>query len=508
MNIIADLQLHSRYSRAVSPNMVLPVMSAVAKQKGIHLLATGDWMHPLWMNMLKAGLSEWSEGIYASRENSRGAKFLLSAEISSIYSQGGRGRRVHTLVFSPSIAVCLKINEELRHRGANLSSDGRPIVGLTCIQLAEIVFSVDERCLVIPAHAWTPWFSVFGSRGGFDSIAEAFGPYAEKIFAVETGLSSDPAMNWRVPELERRAVVSFSDAHSPAKLGREATVFKFKEEILRQSGSLHLARSTQDDTLALKSLASVSSRGQRGVFTYNDIYWAIGERFLGKNEGGWEIAETIEFYPEEGKYHWDGHRACGVVRSPEETKELGVTCPVCGRALTVGVEYRVDELARSEILRQSGSSRLARSTQDDSADLGSVSALSNNVRLIEKVDDKGVKRYYHPTDATRPPFVKLVPLLEILAEVAGVAVGAIKVKAEFERLVGQLGNEFRILLEASKDDLVRFGGERFAEAVMRVRSGEIVIEPGYDGVFGKVSIWPEDKQKTQDLQQISLFTSG
>src|SRR3990167_820221 len=259
MNIVADLQLHSKYSRAVSKDIVIPVMAAWGRRKGIDLLATGDWTHSLWMVELQANLEEVIEGIFRSKADPDGSRFLLSTEISSIYTQGGRVRRVHTLVFAPSFAVARKINEELLKRGCNLSSDGRPIVGLSCKQLAEIVLAVDEKCLVIPAHCWTPWFSLYGSKGGFDSIEECFGGFSNRIFAVETGLSSDPGMNWRIKELERRAIVSFSDAHSPMKLGREATVFE------------------GDDN-----------------FTYNDIYGAISERYLGKNDGRLKIDYTVE----------------------------------------------------------------------------------------------------------------------------------------------------------------------------------------------------------------------
>ena len=450
MKIIADLQLHSKYSRAVSQDMVLPKMSAAAKVKGIDLLATGDWMHPLWMSEVKAGLTEWSQGIYAAKENPDGAKFLLSAEISSIFSIAGKTYRVHTLVFSPSIDTCLKINEALRRRGANLSSDGRPIVGLSCQAIADIVFTIDNRCLVIPAHAWTPWFSVYGSKGGFDSLTDAFGPFTDQIYAIETGLSSDPAMNWRIKELENRAVVSFSDAHSPPKLGREATVF---------------APKTTNYDLRTTN------------YSYSDIYWAIAERFLGKNNGNLKISYTIEFYPEEGKYHWDGHRACGVVHSPQDTRDRGVTCPVCGRPLTVGVEYRVDELADKQL---------------------------KDLQPVTKPNTKGLVGYFHPTDTTRPPYVKLVPLLEILAEVYESSVASKKIKEAYSGLTQALGSEFAALLDATESELHAAGGVRVAEAVMRVRRGDIVVDPGYDGVFGTVKIWGEKKQETTQ-QQMGLF---
>lgn len=344
-------------------------------------------------------------------------------------------RRVHTLVFAPNFTVARKINNELLGRGCNLSSDGRPIVGLSCRQLAEIVLGVDEKCLLIPAHCWTPWFSLYGSKGGFDSLEEAFGDYTKNIYAVETGLSSDPAMNWRIKELERRAIVSFSDAHSPAKLGREATVFK----------------------------------GDKN-FSYNDVYWAIAERYVGKNEGKLKIDYTIEFYPEEGKYHLTGHRNCGV-------KQEGTMCPVCGKPLTRGVLSRVQELAGSE------------------------------VEAIKRINQQGVMFNYHPTDETRPPYVMMVPLQEILAQVHGVGVGSKRVQLEYERLTGELGGEFQVLLDTSIERLVGLGGDKLAAAIDRVRRQEISIDPGYDGEYGKVKIWPDEPPfaKASGGEQISLF---
>src|SRR3989338_2976809 len=247
MRVISDLQLHSKYSRAVSPQMMIPFIGLWAKIKGIGLIATGDWTHPLWMREIKANLIEdgsgllklktqnsilktdtdeinnkWNENSY---NNDLNPSFLLESEVSCIYTQGGKGRRVHTLIWSPTIDTCDKINKELTRRWANLLSDGRPIIGLTSIQVAEVVFSIDPKCLIVPAHVWTPWFSMYGSKSGFDSISDCYGPYAKEIYAVETGLSSDPSMNWRIKELDSRAIVSFSDAHSGPKLGREATVF-------------------------------------------------------------------------------------------------------------------------------------------------------------------------------------------------------------------------------------------------------------------------------------------
>jgi len=297
-------------------------------------------------------------------------------------------------------------------------------------------------------NCWTPWFSLYGSKSGFDSVEECFGKYADRIYAVETGLSSDPVMNWRIPDLDRRAIVSFSDAHSPKKLGREATVFSgdFNDEV-----------------------------------SFNDVAGAIGERFLGKNSGRLKIAYTIEFHPEEGKYHYTGHRTCGVVQSPEETRAKGTVCHVCGRQLTVGVEHRVDELAKDR----------------------------QEIKPVKKTSEAGVVGYYHPTDSTRPPYVKIVPLHEILAEVVGVvSISSPKVTELYERLIDGVGSEFAVLLKSGLEKIKAVAGERTAEAIQKVRSGEIVVNPGYDGVFGVVRIWSspdEKKDATVSINQPSLF---
>ena len=294
MALVSDLHLHSKYSRAVSKNMVIEEMGTWAKIKGIDLLAIPDWTHSLWRKEARERLVETSKGIYSSKKDKKGPKFLLSTEISSIYSQDGDTRRIHNIVLSPSFEVSEKISKELSKRGANLSSDGRPIIGLSSIDLADLVFSTSSKALIIPAHIFTPWFSCFGSRSSFDSLKTCFGKFESQIYAVETGLSSDPAMNWRIEELDSRAILSFSDAHSPSKMGREATIFDLNPKDL----------------------------------TYESLTKAI------KNK---KIKYTIEFHPEEGKYHFTGHKKCKVVQSPAETKKLGAVCPVCGKALTVGV---------------------------------------------------------------------------------------------------------------------------------------------------------------------------
>lgn len=462
MEVIADLQLHSRFSRAVSQEMVIPKISAWAARKGIGLVATGDWTHPLWASELKANLEEAADGLYRVKEENpdRAPLFLLSTEISSIYTQAGQQRRVHTLLFAPDFAVMEKISDGLRARGANLLSDGRPIVGLSAREVAEIALSASERCLVIPAHVWTPWFSLYGSNSGFDSIEECFGEFAESIYAIETGLSSDPAMNWRIEELDNRSIVSFSDAHSGPKLGREATVFEVEEGELSYE-SIRQAIAAGPVARHLHRAPPVNKLGAPAMEAHRRAPPAP------------HIAYTIEFYPEEGKYHYTGHRDCRVKQSPEETKELGTTCPVCGKKLTLGVMHRVEELA-------------------------SRGAIEPEV----KVGEAGVNFYHHPQGG-RPPFASLVPLHEILAEALEAGVGTQTVADEYNKLVSHFGGEFAVLLKAPLEELASVGGEKVAEGIRRVRSGKIAVDPGFDGVFGQVKIWAEVKKETE--KQMSLF---
>jgi len=494
MQIIADLHIHSKYSRAVSQKMEILEIACWAKKKGIDLVATGDWTHPLWLREIKANLEEDGTGLLrlkraaevahcralrsptknfvaADRPSQTGANyvkqnfcglpaplFLLSTEISLIYSQAGKQRRIHNLVLAPSIAVAEKINQELMRKGANLASDGRPIIGLSAQELVELVLGIDENCLVIPAHIWTPWFSLFGSMSGFDSLDECFGKMSKYIYGIETGLSSSPEMNWRIKELDNRSILSFSDAHSGPKLGRETTVFQIKAQSAK--------RKAQNYNKKIKT------------FSYQDVALAI------KNDpnGDFEVGYTLEFYPEEGKYHYTGHRHCQVRQSPEETKKLGRICPVCGKPLTVGVMHRVEQLA-AQLLK----------TED--------------LRL--KNDENGVRWISYQN---RPPYVTLVPLLEILGEALESTPTSLKVQNEYENLTAKFEGEFGVLLKAKVDEIAKITGEKIAEGILRVRSGQVLIEPGYDGVFGKVKIWKEGKDGTEGKEgkekkkrQLSLF---
>lgn len=424
MQIVSDLHLHSKYSRAVSRDMTLDTMARYASLKGLNLLSAADWTHPLWIREIKGELEEDSKGIFKLKKSENEVRFLLSVEISCIYSQGGQTRRIHCLVFSPSVEICEKINQELVKRGANLNADGRPIIGLSAKQLLELIQSVSEETMLIPAHIWTPWFSLYGSMSGFDSIDECFGEFSEKIYGIETGLSSDPSMNWRIAELSNRSILSFSDSHSPAKMGREATVFVSK-----------------DPNSRLKT------------YDYNDITSAIKRQ----EKSNFKIGYTVEFYPEEGKYHYTGHRNCKVIYSPKDTQEKGVICPVCNKSLTVGVMERVERLA------------------------------SSDSKELAKSNSNGIKWILDP-DKNHPPFIKLVPLLEIIAEVTGSTVFSGKTKKLFEDLCNAFGGEMEVLLKTKKEEIAKIAGIEIAHGVQRVRGGDIVVSPGYDGEYGVVKI--------------------
>ncbi len=437
--------------------MTIPNIAQWARRKGIGVVATGDWTHPIWFREIERDLEEIGNGLLRLKPTARANEsitrsssgkdplFLLATEVSCIYSQAGRVRRVHTLIWVPTIESARKISQEMTKRGCNLMSDGRPIVGLTSIQIAELVFAIEPKALIIPAHAWTPWFSVYGSLGGFDRITDAFGPYADKIYAIETGLSSNPSMNWRVGELDNRAIVSFSDAHSGPKLGREATIFEIPE----------------------------------GSLGYDAIYTAIA-----KPTKNTKIAYTIEFYPEEGKYHYTGHRTCQVRQTPEETRANGTTCPVCGKPLTVGVMHRVDELA---------------SRADEATGVVTVSPPDKMIQAV---------MYGSKSFPNRPPFVMVVPLLEIISEAVGSPVSSPKTQMPYFRLTDEVADEFTLLLKTDPATIAKVAGSRVAEGVVRVRKGAIHIDPGYDGVFGVVKIW-EDGEKgiaENGKEQLSLLT--
>jgi len=421
--------------------MSLPFMAQWAAKKGIDVLSATDFTHPLWFREIKTLLKESSEGVFELKTGETQTKFILSTEIASIYKQGDKLRRIHNLLFVPSLEIAEKISQGLVKRGCNLNADGRPIIGLSSKQLLELALGIDRKIILIPCHVWTPHFGIYGSASGFDSIDEAFGDLSKYIYGIETGISSDPFMNWQIPELENRSILSFSDAHSAPKMAREATVF---------------------------SLPKLS-------------YMNIG-RAISRRDPGYSIAYTIEFYPEEGKYHYTGHRNCGISLSPDEVKEKGAICPVCKRRLTEGVMIRVQQVAGREI-----------STNEPTP----------------QPDENGVNWIKDPKNI-HPPFVKLVPLLEIVAEGLDSTVSSEKVKMLFDKLCEELGSEIKILLKSSLDDIKKVGGDKVAEGVMKVRKGDIAIEPGFDGEYGKVAIWSdkiseEIKTETTAQEQIGLF---
>ncbi|MDD3345502.1 MAG: endonuclease Q family protein [Candidatus Omnitrophica bacterium] len=412
MEFIADLHIHSKYSRATSRDMDVKHLAEWAKLKGVALMGTGDFTHHLWLEELKHSLEDCGNGLYKHA----GVYFMLTAEVSSIYSKNGRTYRIHNLIFSPSFQVVDKINERLGRLG-NLSSDGRPILGLDAEDLARIVFDIDENCMIVPGHIWTPWFSVFGSMSGFDRIEDCFGKQTDKIFALETGLSSDPTMNWRLSALDRFTLISNSDSHSPSRIGREANVFN----------------------------CDLDYRTIREVLKTKDK-----KRFL----------YTIEFFPEEGKYHYDGHRLCGIRWSPQETKQYNGKCPKCGKKVTVGVSSRVEALAD----REEG---------------------------------------FVPPNAI--PFKNLISLDQIIAEVRGVAKTSVGVERDYRGYLASFGTEFDILMRASEEELLKRLPHKVVEGIMKARKGKVSIQPGYDGEYGIISLFDKDSPGEKHEEQLKLF---
>jgi len=397
MRVVADLQLHSKYALATSRKMDLEHMAEGAAVKGLNLLGTGDFTHPLWFSELKTKLEPIpGKGLYAYR----GMTWMLAGEISTVYKQGERTRKIHHLIYSPDLEIVAQINERLSRFG-KLSSDGRPVLtGIDSAELVELVTSVSDSVVVIPAHAWTPWFGVFGSKSGFDSLEDCYKDQTKKIFAIETGLSSDPQMNWRLSSLDKVSLVSNSDAHSPNpwRLGREANVFELEERSYKEVF----------DSIRLKD---------RNRFLY-----------------------TIEVDPAYGKYHYTGHKRCGVSFHPTEALQIGNKCPKCGKRMTVGVLQRLEELA-------------------------------------DRPDG------FKPADAV--PFRRLLPLYEIIALATGVnSFYAKSVMEQQDRLIGAFGSELAVLLEAPMEEILTHSKKEVADAIIAVREDRVKFAPGYDGVYG------------------------
>ena len=411
MKTIADLHIHSRFSMATSKEGTPENLDFWARKKGISLIGTGDFTHPVWREELKERLVSEGNGLYRLRdayvkEESRkfpgeGTRFVVSGEISSIYKKNGKTRKVHNVILLPSLEAADAMAQRLEKIG-NIHSDGRPILGLDSHDLLEMMLDVCPEGILIPAHIWTPHFSVLGAKSGFDSVEECFEELAPYIHALETGLSSDPAMNWRISKLDRYQLVSNSDAHSPSKLGREANLLDID-------------------------------------CSYEGLYRAI--------QTGEGLEGTVEFFPEEGKYHFDGHRKCGVSLSPVEAERLGGICPVCGKKLTMGVDHRVEQLA-------------------------------DRAEGFVKKDGK--------------KYESLVPLPEVISACMGYSTASKKVQGCFEQMIQTLGTEFDILRNVPSEDIKSCAGERIAEGIENVRNGKVKRIPGYDGEYGKIRLFDEN----------------
>ncbi|MBN2197911.1 DNA helicase UvrD [Candidatus Wolfebacteria bacterium] len=441
MKFIADLHIHSKYSRATSKNLNLEELDRWADDKGVLVIGTGDFTHPEWFREIKEKLEPAEPGLLKLKSKYKlktikgtlaQTRFFLTSEISSIYSREGKCYRNHNLIFAPDIETVEKINTQLGWVG-NLKSDGRPILGLDVRELAKIVLNTDPRAYIVPAHIWTPWFSMFGSMSGFDSIEECFGDYAKNIFAGETGLSSDPAMNWRLSQLDNIALISNSDSHSLQRIGREANIFDTE---LSYDGIIE----------AIKSGAPSRRKEKKNK-----------EKFIA----------TIEFFPEEGKYHYDGHRNCNVVFSPKETKKHNGICPKCGKKVTIGVMNRIEELAdRPEI----------------------------------KTKSKGYYQFYD----NLVPFYNLIPLDEVIADVYNMGVKTKKVKEQYDKLIKNFGSELRLFLDTEEDEIKRKADSNIYSAIKALKEKKLKIEPGFDGEYGKISIFGEKTKKETEVQK-SLF---
>lgn len=411
MKMIADLHIHSRFSMATSKEGTPENLDFWARKKGISLIGTGDFTHPVWREELKERLVSEGNGLYRLRDAyvkeesqkfpGEGTRFVVSGEISSIYKKNGKTRKVHNVILLPSLEAADAMAQRLEKIG-NIHSDGRPILGLDSHDLLEMMLDVCPEGILIPAHIWTPHFSVLGAKSGFDSVEECFEELAPYIHALETGLSSDPAMNWRISKLDRYQLVSNSDAHSPSKLGREANLLDID-------------------------------------CSYEGLYRAI--------QTGEGLEGTVEFFPEEGKYHFDGHRKCGVSLSPVEAERLGGICPVCGKKLTMGVDHRVEQLA-------------------------------DRAEGFVKKDGK--------------KYESLVPLPEVISTCMGYSAASKKVQGCFEQMIQTLGTEFDILRNVPSEDIKSCAGERIAEGIENVRTGNVKRIPGYDGEYGKIELFDEN----------------
>jgi DNA helicase II / ATP-dependent DNA helicase PcrA len=417
MSFYADLHIHSKYSRATSRDCDLENLAYWGRKKGITVIGTGDFTHPAWFQEIQDKLVPAEPGLFRLKPELERAvserlpaschgavRFLLSVEISTIYKKGDKVRKIHHLVYAPTFEKAGKIRNALEKIG-NIRSDGRPILGLDSRDLLEIVLSAGKDCYLVPAHIWTPWFAVLGSKSGFDNVAHCYGDLADHVFAVETGLSSDPEMNWKISSLDRYRLMSNSDAHSPGKLGREVNVFN----------------------------------------TDLDYYAMLKALQTGQGFGG-----TCEFFPEEGKYHADGHRNCGVKLSPRESKANEGLCPKCKRPLTLGVLYRVEELA---------------------------------------------DRHTHHKPECAADFKSIIPLPEVISEIMQAGPASQGICKNYEELVSRLGPELDILNTHPLDQIQKASSSIMKEAIQRMRAGKVIRESGYDGEYGRIKLFEEKEVK-------------
>jgi len=428
MEFYSDLHIHSRFSRACSKRLTIPEIYRWSLLKGIELIGTSDFTHPKWFEEIKEHLVEDDTGLLKLKKKFQtkldreipvtcieDVRFILSTEISLIYKKNDKVRKVHILILAPNLSTVEKINSKLSTIG-NIKSDGRPILGYDSKDLLEIILEINNECLVIPAHIWTPWFSIFGDKSGFNSIEECFEDLSDNIYAVETGLSSDPSMNWLVGNLDDRTIISNSDAHSPENIGREGNIFDCK-------------------------------------LTYENISDAIkthDKRFKG----------TIEFYPEEGRYHYDGHRKCNINWHPSKSEKNKNICPVCSKKLTIGVLNRVYKLST---------------------------------------------RIFGGKSTNAKPFYNVIPLRQILSEILGKGVNTKTVTNEYFKLINKFGNELFISLDISLDKLAEYSSI-LSKAIEKVRHNKVKITPGYDGVYGKINIFsPQEITKQRNIEQIEFI---
>jgi DNA helicase II / ATP-dependent DNA helicase PcrA len=502
----ADLHVHSKYSLATSRDCDLEHLAFWAGRKGIAVLGTGDFTHPLWFRELRKKLIPDEPGLYRLRPGvekqvralagasphpnplpkgegtslsrsiamgegtssfvshpSSFVRFMLQVEISTVYKKGGRTRKVHHVIYTPDFDRAGRLIKSLQRIG-NLSSDGRPTLKLDSRDLLEIVLESGEECYVIPAHIWTPWFGVLGSKSGFDSIEECYGDLAGEIFAVETGLSADPATNWRLSSLDRFTSVSNSDAHSPANLGREASVFNTEIDYFSMFRALK------------KGISPIFRNGPKaGAMLACSSHKLDLSPFLG----------TVEFFPEEGRYHHDGHRKCGVCLTPEESWRLGGKCPVCGKPLTLGVMHRVAKLA----------------DRPETFDVGSGVALPPLVKAADRVGSSTANPTKIKTTGKMPvpsgphavPFRSMIPLAEVLAEIHKVGSKSKKIIQKYDELLIKIGPELFILEKAPMEEIAENDSPLLAEAISRMRDGRVIRSPGFDGQYGTIRLFTDEE---------------